>query len=359
MSAPLSHHYALILAGGTGQRFWPVSRDRQPKQLLHLFGERSLLELTLSRLDGLFAPENILILTNQHQLDQVRAVATGIPVENILAEPEKRDTAPAIALAIGWVAAKDPEATMVVLPSDHLIKDTAAFQQVLAAAMTAAERSEAIVTVGIPPTWACPSYGYVERGRGAAIPGDSELPVYEVRSFREKPSPDLADYFLSQGSFTWNAGMFIWTLPCVIQELSRHCPDLSHFISELRHSSDLNATVAHQFHHLPRLSIDYALMEKASRVLNIEATFDWDDVGNWTSVARHLNTDDSGNHYHGAMSQLEAEGNIVFAASSQHVALLGVRGLIVVATPDAVLVTNQADAERIKRLVDTLPAELR
>jgi mannose-1-phosphate guanylyltransferase len=356
-SAP--SRYALILAGGSGQRFWPISRDALPKQLLKLFGDKTLLELTVERLEGLVPKERILILTNSQQEAAVRALLPDLPDENILAEPEKRDTAPAIALGISWVAARDPLATMLVLPADHLIQDRAAFQSVLRGAAETAEASSGLVTVGIKPTWPCPSYGYVERGARASFPGvKEEVAIYDVVRFREKPNPELAEQFLSQGNFSWNAGMFIWTIPAIISELAHHTPVLANFVAELRKSSDFAATVKTQFGRLPKLSIDYALMERASRVLNIEATFDWDDVGNWTSVGRYLQADPGGNQHNCALTQFDAEGNIVFSETGQHVALIGVQDLIVVAAKDALLVTTKSHAEHIKKLVDSLPKEL-
>ncbi len=354
-----SNRYALILAGGSGQRFWPVSRDSLPKQLLKLFGGKTLLELTLERLEGLVPKENILILTNRQQETAVRGIARDLPAENIVAEPEKRDTAPAIALAVGLVVRRNPNATMMVLPADHLIQDMAEFQRVLDTAMRAAEGSNSLVTIGIKPTWPCPSYGYVERGRSTTIAGAGGLPVYEVARFREKPNPELAEFFLSQGNFSWNAGMFIWTIPAIFSELSRHCPALADFVSEMRNSRDVAATIQHQFIRLPRLSIDYALMERASHVLNIEATFDWDDVGNWTSVGVYLEKDQAGNCHNCAVSGMEARDNLVFSQTAQHVALLGVQDLIVVQTADAVLIASKSHAESIKKLVETLPQGLR
>jgi len=217
--------YALILAGGSGQRFWPVSRDAMPKQLLKLFGEKTLLELTVERLDGVVPKKNILVLTNSQQEAMVRKLLPDLPAENIIAEPEKRDTAPAIAVGVGWIAARDPQATMMVLPADHLIKDTAAFQKVLIGASQTAEASNGLVTIGIKPTWPCPSYGYVERGQRAAFAGVKEnVSVWEVVRFREKPNPDLAEHFIAQGNFSWNAGMFIWHIPAVRKELMRQYP---------------------------------------------------------------------------------------------------------------------------------------
>lgn len=351
--------YAVILAGGSGRRFWPLSRDSRPKQLLRLFEEATLLEQALQRLDGLIPRENILILTNKEQEVEVRALLPNHPSENIIAEPAKRDTAPAIALGIGWVARRDPSATMLVLPADQLIKDTAAFQLCLEGAVEVASRTPSLVTIGIKPTWACPSYGYVERGRRAFLSGmKTQVAVYEVQRFREKPNPDLAEQFLAQGNFSWNAGMFIWSVPTVVKELTEHCSELAVFINEIIHSTDVAATIAHQFTSLNPISIDYALMEQASRVLNIEATFDWDDVGSWISVGKYLATDHSDNASNSPLAQIDSAGNIIFTSAKIQVALLGVNDLIIVQTPDAILVADKNCADSIKKLVDLVPKSL-
>ncbi len=352
--------YALILAGGSGTRFWPLSRDSRPKQLLDLFGTGTLLEHAVRRLEGLVPVENILILTNRKQVDAVRENASMIPAENVFAEPAKRDTAPAVALGIGLVAARNPEAVMMVLPADQLIQDASAFQSVMRDALATAESAEGLVTIGIHPTWPCPSYGYIERGERSSISGlDCENPPFEVKCFREKPNPELAEQFLRQGGFSWNAGMFVWSLPVVIQQLASHAPELAHFISELRRSKDIPATVAAQFPELPARSIDYALMENADRVLNIEATFDWDDVGSWISVAKYLDKYGSENRANEAITELDSENNIVFnARPGSRVALLGVDDLIVVQTEDALLIANRHQADAIKNLSGLLPEEL-
>ncbi len=356
----LENTYALILAGGSGTRFWPLSRNSKPKQLLDLFGDGTLLEQTIQRLDGLVPMENILILTNALQVDAVRAIATMLPAENIFAEPAKRDTAPAVALGIGLIAARNPQAVMMVLPSDQLIRDTATYQEVMRDALATAAHSDGLVTIGIRPTWACPSYGYIERGGRASLPAlDCKHRAVEVSRFREKPDITLAEQFLTQGNFTWNAGMFVWSLPVVIRQLSSHAPELAHFVSELRHSSDIAATVEAQFPTLTPISIDYALMEKADRVLNIEASFDWDDVGSWISIAKYLEKDRNSNETNEAISQIDSENNIVFnARPGTRIALLGVDDLIVVQTEDALLIANRHQADAIKKLADLLPPEL-
>lgn len=359
MPAP-ENTYALILAGGSGTRFWPLSRNTKPKQLLDLFGSGTLLEQTIQRLEGLVPLENILILTNALQVEAVREVASMLPPGNIHAEPAKRDTAPAVALGIGLIAARNPEAVMMVLPSDQLIQDIPAYQSVMRDALTTAEKSDGLVTIGIRPTWACPSYGYIERGDRASIPGlDCEHPPVEVTRFREKPNADLAEQFLAQGKFSWNAGMFVWSLPTVIQQLAKHAPQLADFVSELRRSPNLSATVAAQFPTLTPISIDYALLENADRVLNIEATFDWDDVGSWVSIAKYLENSGNENRSNEPISEIDSENNIIFnARPGTRIALLGVDDLIIVQTGDALLIANRHQADAIKKLADILPAEL-
>ena len=353
-------NYALILAGGSGTRFWPLSRNRQPKQLLDLFGDGTLLEQTISRLEGLVPHENIFILTNAIQAEKTREIASMLPAENIFAEPAKRDTAPAVALGIGLIAARDPEATMMVLPADQLIQDTTAYQQVMRDAVTVASQTDALVTVGIKPTWACPSYGYIERGGKATITNcEVENAPFEVTRFREKPNSELAEKFLAAGNFAWNAGMFIWSIPTVLGQLEKHAPELRNFVQELCQSSDLPATVANQFPELTPISIDYALMENAEHVLNIEATFDWDDVGSWISVAKYLDRQGSSNATNSDLALIDSENNIVFNNQKGiKIALLGVDDLIVVQTDDALLVANRHQADAIKKLSAHLPDEL-
>ncbi len=359
MPAP-GNTYALILAGGSGTRFWPLSRNSRPKQLLDLFGDGTLLEQTIRRLEGLVPFENILILTNELQLEAVRSVATMLPPENLFAEPAKRDTAPAVALGIGLIAARNPDALMMVLPADHLIQDAAAYRSVMADALATAEKSGGLVTIGIRPTWACPSYGYIERGGIAEIPDlqTAGKPV-EVTCFREKPAPELAEQFLAQGNFTWNAGMFVWSVPTVIEQLAEHTPELGDFISRLQAAPEITDFVNAEFPKLTPISIDYALMEKAGCVLNLEATFDWDDVGSWISIAKYLPTCGDENRSNEPITEIDSENNIVFnARPGTRIALLGVDDLIVVQTGDALLIANRHQADAIKNLVPLLPEEL-
>ena len=351
--------YALILAGGSGERFWPLSRRARPKQLLRLISKKTLLEETVARLDGLVSRERILILTNTEQETTVRKLLTGFPSENVIGEPAKRDTAAAVALGTGWVAARDHAAIMAVLPADHVIANRAAFQETLALAAEAAEETGELVTVGIKPTWACPGFGYIEQGKPVHLRDRSNKDsIHRVERFREKPNPDLAESFLRKGNFRWNAGMFVWSVPTVLSEFNRHAPELADFISQLRGPEDFEKVVHTRFSKLPRISFDYAIMEKADRVLVVEATFDWDDIGTWRAVANYFKKDEQENAANCAVTAIDSTNNIIFDQDGTTIALLGVHNLIVVRTGDAVLVCHRHQAEKIKNLIGKLPPEL-
>jgi mannose-1-phosphate guanylyltransferase len=362
MPAQGDDRYALILAGGSGTRFWPVSRDRLPKQLLELFGPATLLETTVERVAELVPEENILILTNALQVPEIRKVLPDFPTDNIIAEPERRDTAPAIALGIGLVAARNPQATMLVLPSDHLIQNADAYRATMRGALAVAQDCGLLVTIGIQPSWPCPDYGYIEHGEQFTheLPeGAGELCVHRVRRFTEKPDRETARGFLDTGNFAWNAGMFIWTVATIRRELSTHCPELAAFVTRCAQSDDVMATVAEDFATLPRLSIDFALMERSSETATIAAGFDWDDVGSWPSVAEYLDKDAAKNSSNSPLTGVDAQHNIVFSRNKKHVALLGVDDLIIVETDDAILVADRKKADEIKKVVANLPENLR
>jgi mannose-1-phosphate guanylyltransferase len=351
--------YALILAGGSGERFWPLSRRARPKQLLRLVSEKTLLEEAVERLENLVPPERILILTNVEQEAAVRDLLKKFPKENIVAEPHKRDTAAAVALGAGWIAGRDHAATMLVLPADHVIADRKAFQETMTTAAAAAEETGALVIIGIKPTWACPGFGYIEQGEPVRLRNNRDkIAVHHVLRFREKPNVDLAESFLRKGNFRWNAGMFVWSVPTVLSEFNRHAPELADFISQIRAPGSFERVLREKFGKLPRISFDYAVMEKADRVLVVEASFDWDDVGGWRAVSRYFKNDEQGNAANCAVTAVDSSHNIIFNQDGTSVALLGVHNLIVVRTRDAILVCHRHQAEKIKDLIGKLPPEL-
>jgi mannose-1-phosphate guanylyltransferase len=351
--------YALILAGGSGERFWPLSRRARPKQLLRLVSGKTLLEETLARLEGFVPADRTLILTNTEQETAVRKLLGGFPKENIIAEPAKRDTAAAVALGTGWVVARDHAATMFVLPADHVISNQLAFQETLSLAADGAEETGELVTIGIKPTWACPGYGYIEQGKPVRLRKHPEAKtIHRVLRFREKPNLDLAESFLRKGNFRWNAGMFVWSVPTVLREFNRHAPELGDFISQLRAPKNFDKALRERFSKLPRISFDYAILEKADRVLVVEASFDWDDIGSWRALANYFEKDPQGNAANCAIAVLDSSHNIVFEEDGTTIALLGVNDLIVVRTKDALLVCHRHDAEKIKNLIGKLPPEV-
>ncbi|HEY4257305.1 MAG TPA: sugar phosphate nucleotidyltransferase [Candidatus Udaeobacter sp.] len=351
--------YALILAGGSGERFWPLSRRARPKQLLRLVADKTLLEETLARLEGFVPPERTLILTNTEQENAVRKLLGNFPKENIVAEPAKRDTAAAVALGTGWVASRDHAAIMAVLPADHVIANRTAFQETLALAAEAAEETSGLVTIGIKPSWACPGFGYIEQGKPVRLRKRPEQGgIHLVLRFREKPNLDLAESFLRKENFRWNAGMFVWSVPTVLREFNRHAPELADFISQLRAPENFEKALRERFSKLPRISFDYAIMEKADRVFVVEASFDWDDIGSWRAVANYFDKDKQGNAANRSITALDSSNNIVFEEDGTTIALLGVHDLIIVRTPDALLICHRHEAERIRDLIGKIPPEL-
>ena len=345
--------YALVLAGGSGERFWPLSRKSTPKQLLRLLSSQSLVEETVRRLDGFVPQENTLILTNQEQEAAVRKLLPDHPEDNIFAEPAKRDTAAATALGVGLIAARNPSEQWSCFPAVIGSPIGLRFERTLESAATIAQKSGDLITIGITPTWACPGFGYIERGKQI-----ENTNAFEVIRFREKPDPDLAETFVRSGNFYWNAGIFIWSVNSILTEFNRHAPDLGEFVAAIRNSSDKKKVLAHPFESLRKTSIDYAIMEKASRVLVKPASFDWDDVGSWTALAKYLEQLPGNNAANCPVTIEAASNNIVFSDSKIHVALLGVNDLVVVQTGDAIMVCHRHEVQSVKKSVQLVPKQL-
>lgn len=347
--------YVCIMAGGSGERFWPMSRQRTPKHLLKLFADRTLLEDTVRRLEGVVPKANIFVLTNQAQLDGARAALSFLAPEQIVAEPAKRDTAPAAALATGLVRAKNPEAVMALLPADALIKNHARMAQQLAAALHRAAGTDALLTFAIKPTYPSPGFGYLEMGEELGRSTEGGL-VRRVNRFVEKPDIATAEKYVAGGNHAWNAGMFMWRVRSFLAEAEKHAPELAKFVREFP-AGDPTTYLAEKFPHLPKISVDYAVMEKAAAVETILAEYDWDDVGMWTSLPPHLPADDAGNAIRGTVLGVNAQKNIAIS-NGRVVALVGVKDLVVVETADAVLVCHRDAVQDIKKLMPMLPKDL-
>lgn len=343
--------FVFIMAGGSGERFWPMSRIATPKHLLKLLGEHTLLEEAVNRALAVVPAERVFVLTNKTQLESCRAAVPALAAGQFLAEPAKRDTAPAAALATGFARAKNPDAICALLPADSMIHDSATFARQLSQAATAMENSRALLTFSIPPTFAATGYGYLRLG-----PRQPDG-TWKVERFVEKPDPDTAEEYVASGEYGWNAGMFVWRAEAFLAECERLVPPLAAFIREFP-EGDPVPYLSEKFEHLPKISVDYAIMEQAAEVVATKAAFDWDDVGSWTALPAHLGKNDTENTLKGPHAVLDSHNNIV-VANSRHVALCGVSDLVVVETPDAVLVCHRNAVQRIKNLQPLLPEELR
>jgi len=348
-----SDTFVFILAGGSGERFWPLSRQHLPKHLLKLFSDRTLLEETVRRLDGLVDPQQIFILTNAAQIEGIRAGVPGFPQENIIAEPAKRDTAPAATLANSIALSRNPSAVVVLLPADHIIHDTAAFQTTVSSTIKQAKREAALLTIGIQPS--CPSdgFGYLELGE--SLPQIGETAFYKVSRFVEKPNCATAEKYLQAGNFRWNAGMFVWQASIFQKELEAHAPELALFARQFP-AGPYDDYLRTHFPTLRKISLDYAIMEKASRVIAAEAGFDWDDVGSWTALPAHIPQDPNQNTLRGSALVLDGKNNIIFA-TKRRVVVCGASDLVVVETDDAILVCHRDAVQRIKQIMPHLTLE--
>lgn len=367
-----SRFYACIMAGGSGERFWPMSRQRSPKQLTKLFGDSTLIEDTVRRLEGVVRRENIFVLTNQVQLDATRAALPMLEPDQIVAEPAKRDTAPAAALAVALVRSRDPKGVMALLSSDALIHAGERCGQQIGAALAQATKSNALLTFGIPPNFASTGFGYLETGDEVGRGAEGSV-FRRVKRFVEKPDAATAQHYVESKRFLWNAGMFVWRTELFLAEAERHAPGLAKFIREFPAAHPAAGTgqkvspgvrtaaqlyIEERFPTLePKVSLDYAIMEKAAAVETVIADFDWDDVGLWTALPKHIPPDPSGNTIRGAAVAVAATNNIV-VSNGRMIALCGVKDLVVVETADAVLVCHRDAVQNIKQVVQHLPKEL-
>ncbi len=346
-----SHLYGLILAGGRGTRFWPRSRKAQAKQVLKFFGERSLIQQTVDRLRPVLPPERIWILTNDHLRAEIVKQLPEVPKKQIIAEPAQRNTAPAIGLAAHIIQSIDPEAVMGVFPADHVIGKAREYVKLVKPAFKAAQEGK-IVVLGIKPRWAETGYGYVEMKN---VQGP-------VKSFREKPDAATAEKFLAAGTFYWNAGMFFWKTSVLLDALREFQPKTATLIAGLPafSSRSFGSKLAEVFPRCENISIDYAVLEKAKNVVGIPAgDIGWNDVGSWDAVYELQKRDGQGNAVRPNTLIHDSHGNYVDGAAHKLIALLGVHDLIVVDTPDALLIADRKRAQQVGDLVKALEKQKR
>ncbi len=341
------------MAGGRGERFWPLSRTARPKQLLELFGGRSLVRQAVERLEGLVPAERIWIVTARDLLDATRAAVPEIPAAQVVGEPCGRDTAAACALGTELVAAWGGEATpLAILTADHLMDDIAGFRRTLADLLAYVAVEPVLATIGIAPESPSTGFGYIEAGEALPVEGASEF--FRVRRFVEKPDRATAEAYLAGGRHLWNSGMFAWTVKTFREALGRHRPALleaMRAVEPVVGTAAFDPTLDALYDGLERISIDYAVMEHARNLVMARGVFGWDDVGSWSAVAERFDTDAQGNVVLGPVEALDSRDNLVVSRDGHLVALLGVEDLVVIHTADATMVCPAARVQEIKSLV--------
>jgi mannose-1-phosphate guanylyltransferase len=348
--------HAVIMAGGSGTRFWPKSRRDRPKQLLRLVGDATMLEQTIARIEPLVPRDRILIVTGADQAAATRALLPDLPSANVIAEPCPRDTAPCVGLAASIVAKREPAATMIVMPADHVIEPAAAFHATVRAAVGLIDNDPStLVTFGIKPSHPETGYGYIERG--ALVEVRDGIAVYRVLQFREKPDRATAEQFLSNGNFDWNSGIFVWRAATILNELRAHRPDLASGLEQISQAIGTPGepeALATLFPRLERVPIDKAVMERAANVLVLEVAYRWSDVGDWRALASLLDRDASGNAVEGDVLARDTTGSILISGDGGLVAALGVDDLVIVHSGKATLVARKDQLDKLKALVESL-----
>jgi mannose-1-phosphate guanylyltransferase len=349
--------YAVIMAGGIGSRFWPQSRKGNPKQFLRVFDELTLIQNTVGRLQGIVPSERIFIVTHERYVEQTRDQLPAVPEENILAEPIARNTAPCITFAAIRLLADDPDATMIVLPADHVIRNVGRFHAVLRAAIEKAQEHDTLVTIGINPTHPETGYGYIQFD-GQVDEGEEGPRAFAVKTFAEKPDLATAERFLDSGDFLWNSGMFVWRADTILEKIRLHLPqayDAFEPLCEAVGTEREEEAVAEAYSKSPHISIDYGVMERAQPVFVVPASFGWSDIGDWRAVYELGDKDEHGNALDGNVIVHDSSRCLV-ESDDRLVVLVGMHDTVVVDTRDALLVCNRESAQQVKNVVDYLHA---
>ncbi len=346
--------HCVIMAGGSGTRFWPQSRRTRPKQLLPIAGNKTMIRATVDRVLPIIPPERIMIVAGNSYANQIRDQISALLPEQIVVEPQARNTAPCIALAAYKLAKESDDATMAVLPADHLIGNEADFRTILKTASDVAFMGDFLITLGIVPDRPETGYGYIEMGSPLLTVNGTE--VFQVKAFVEKPDPATAAKYLRQGNFMWNSGMFIWKVATIIKAFEEHLPSVCRVLESIipqLNTPEEPAALKRVYGKLENVSIDYGIMEKARKVLMIPMDVQWNDVGTWSSLHGVWPDDEKGNALNGSALCSDSDGCVV---SSPHklTILMGVKDLIVVDTPDALLVCSKDSAQDIRKLQELL-----
>ncbi len=346
--------YAAVMAGGKGTRFWPESRPEHPKPLLKILGEESMLQLTVRRTSGIVPKRNISVVTNQMYSTQVREELPEIPKENIIAEPEGRDTAACIGLAAIYIRKIDSDGVMLVTPADHFICNQGRFSDVIRAAAEVARLQNRLVTIGIPPTGPETGYGYIHRGKPTGQCRGEK--VYLVKEFVEKPDRQRAEQYLTQGDYLWNSGIFLWKASVILEMIKEYLPALAQGLAQIEKALDTERegqVITDVYKRLKSISIDYGVMEKAEAVAVLAGDFGWSDVGSWAALSELLSKDENGNVVQASHLGIETEGCFI-RCPGKLVATIGVKDVVIVQTEQALLVCPKHRTQEVKKIVEML-----
>jgi len=342
------------MAGGKGERFWPLSTSKHPKQVLSLVGGKPMLRLAVDRLKGLVPSSRILIITSADLVSVTARAVPSLPSKNIIGEPFGRDTAAVCALASAVIKARDPGGLFCILTADHIIKDIARFQQTLRNCFDLAAKTDVLITIGMKPTFPSTGFGYIDAGRRFKAGGKTVF--LKAKRFVEKPDRKRAEKYIMAGNFYWNSGMFIWSVRSIQAALARHRPELLAMANRLEKAAGkprFQPALIREYAKLEKISIDYAVMEKSDNIIVAKATFSWDDIGSWTAIENHFKKDSSNNVLTGKCEAIGSSGNIVFSPS-RLTALIGVENIIVVQAENATLVCAKGKAQEVKKMVQLL-----
>jgi mannose-1-phosphate guanylyltransferase len=360
----IKNRFVIIMAGGRGERFWPLSREKMPKQLLALLGKKSFLQEAVERVLPIVPAKNIFVITNEAQLPEVKKQLPKIPKANLIAEPVGRDTCAAVTLGAALVGARSTTGVMAVLPADHVIPDAKKFQQILSDSFDLAARGQAIVTIGIKPTEPATGYGYIRVGNElppAEGAKKTKTTFFKAERFVEKPDFQRALDYVNSGQYRWNAGMFVWSFVTITEGLQKHQPEMfaacQRWFKVANNPAKLAKILAKEYPAIKKISVDFALMEKAQNIICADGDFEWDDLGAWNALSRHLKQDAEGNCAVADFIHVDAARNIIYDARTKNktpIAVVGLRDSILVQTDDAVLLAHKSQAQKVKELVRKL-----
>lgn len=350
----LDKAYAVIMAGGKGERFWPLSTSRHPKQVLSLFGGKSLMAMAVERLEGLIPPERVIVITGTDLIGATCEAAPELPRENVIGEPFGRNTAAVCALASAIVKARNPDGAFCILTADHIITDVDLFQATLQEGFDIAMAGNVLITIGIKPFFPSTGFGYIEAAEVLDHKGNVEF--LKAKRFVEKPDLKTAEKYLRTGNFCWNSGMFIWSVESFQKALADHCPQLLNMANHMTSvvgTPDFDLRLAEEYGKLEKISIDYAIMEKADNIVMARGAFGWDDVGSWTAFENHFGRNSTNNVVIGTCEAIDSEANVI-VSEDRLTALIGVSDLVVVQSEKATLVCAKDRAQDVKKMVKLL-----